>query len=476
MKVTVIEIFLNWLKDNESVFGALASIIAIGSLVVFFISYLVKHPFKQVAKLAETAAKKVKDENGIPAIGVLPLNAFSDDPNHAHLADGMTEDIITLLSRFDGFRVIARNSTFAYKGQHPDIRDVGATLGARYIVEGSLRKAGSKMRTTVQLIETAGGTHVWAASYDQQCDDCAETLDEITNAIVSSLQPELYRAEWDRVRLRPAADLNTHQLILRAFAPLYVGFKHNVSTRESEALMRLALTREPENAKANAVLAWALGNQSLSSKYGGGNGDHTALLEEAKALGRKAIGLARHDTLVMYCWAAVLTYSGDREPAIDILAEVLERDPNNAQVMAFMGNVMARNGQVTEGQRHIERAIELSPTDSRLYLWCGYLAWTMLLGNDLDGAYRFARRGIRLHDRFFLGWFSLALAAAGLGRDADVRRAMRNVNEIDASFSLSRYHDYAGQLAEHVEPVLPLLTAAERVVGGTAIRLAASNE
>ncbi|MFP6749822.1 MAG: adenylate/guanylate cyclase domain-containing protein [Alphaproteobacteria bacterium] len=139
-----------------------------------------------------------------PSIAVLPLDSMSSDPEHEYLADGMTEDIITLLARIPSFFVIARNSTFSYKGSRPDIRQVGRDLGVRYVVEGSLRQIGSRLRVTVQLIEAESGNHIWAERFDRKADDLFDVQDEITVAIVTRLEPELTRVAFDLAR-RPTA-------------------------------------------------------------------------------------------------------------------------------------------------------------------------------------------------------------------------------------------------------------------------------
>ena len=192
------------------------------------------------------------------SIAVLPLDSLSDSRDYEYLADGMTEDIITLLARIPSFFVIARNSSFSYKGKQRDIRQVGRELGVRYVVEGSLRPVGDRLRVTIQLIETATGNHIWAERFDRTAADLFEVQDEITNAIVARLEPELTRAEFELIRRRPPADMDAWDYYRQARGILSMKGWHESTFSEGAELYRKAIALDPEFAPARAGLALLL--------------------------------------------------------------------------------------------------------------------------------------------------------------------------------------------------------------------------
>ncbi len=183
---------------------------------------------------------------------------MSDSRDYDYLADGMTEDIITLLARIPGFLVIARNSTFCYKGQHCDIRQVGRELGVRYVVEGSLRPIGDRLRVTIQLIEAESGNHLWADRFDRTADDLFAVQDEVTTTIVARLEPELTRAEFESIRRRPPADLGAWDYYRQASGILALKGWHEATFTEGAELCRKAIALDPDFAPARAMLSLLL--------------------------------------------------------------------------------------------------------------------------------------------------------------------------------------------------------------------------
>jgi len=479
----MLDALIAWLEANDAILGSVASVVGLGSLFFVNGAQVFRRAFANLwsmgkekkqddAPKAGRIGPDADDRRGrCPTVAVLPLNAMSDDAAHGYLADGMTEDIITLLSRNQALRVIARNSTFAYKGQHFDIRKIGSELGATYVVEGSVRRVGAKVRVTVQLIEAAGGSHVWAASFDRAVDEIAELQDEVTQGIVSSLQPELFKAETTRISRRRIENLEAWELVHQALAPMYFGFHHNRSTKESERLARRALELEPDNARAHAVLAWALGNQSMDGLYANDPQGRARLLEEATTHARKALAIERHDPLILYCWGAVLSYDGRPQQSISVLREALVQDPNNVQAMAFLGNTLARTGEAREGMTLIERAMSLSPNDPRRYLWSGYLSWAHARRGEFKQAYAWAHTSVHLHDRFFFGWFLVAVSAAAIGKQDEADEAMRHVLALEPGFSMAGYAKQAmtfgedpqmlAQLIDRIGTLSPITAAAQ---------------
>jgi adenylate cyclase len=191
-----------------------------------------------------------------PSIAVLPFQNISGDPEQEYFADGMVEEIITALSRIRWFFVIARNSTFTYKGHAVDVKQVGRELGVRYVLEGSVRKSGNRIRVTAQLVEAATGNHVWAERYDRDLADIFAVQDEITERVVAAIEPELYAAEQVRSQNKPPDSLDAWECVIRALSCIGQGTRDE--TTEAEALCRRAIAIAPGYARAHSLLAWAL--------------------------------------------------------------------------------------------------------------------------------------------------------------------------------------------------------------------------
>src|SRR5262249_52466034 len=188
-----------------------------------------------------------------PSIAVLPFQNMSGDPEQEYFADGIVEEIITALSRFRQLFVIARNSTFAYKGKSPDIRQVGRELGVRYVLEGSVRKAANRVRITGQLIDAASGAHLWADRFDGAIDDILDLQDQVTASVVGAIAPKLEQAEIERARTKPTENLNAYDLYLRAL-PHYYALTRAASD-EALRLLRHAINLDPNYAVAKALVA-----------------------------------------------------------------------------------------------------------------------------------------------------------------------------------------------------------------------------
>jgi adenylate cyclase len=191
-----------------------------------------------------------------PSIAVLPFQNISGDPEQEYFADGMVEEIITALSRLRWFFVIARNSTFTYKGRAVDVKEVGRELGVRYVLEGSVRKSANRIRVTAQLVEAATGNHVWAERYDRDLADIFAVQDEITERVVAAIEPELYAAEHIRSQSKPPDSLDAWECVIRALSLIGQGTRDE--NTEAEALCRRAIAIAPGYARAHSLLAWAL--------------------------------------------------------------------------------------------------------------------------------------------------------------------------------------------------------------------------
>jgi adenylate cyclase len=273
-----------------------------------------------------------------PSIAVLPFQNMSGDPEQEYFADGIVEDIITALSRFKSLFVIARNSSFAYKGKSPDIRHVGRELGVRYVLEGSVRKAGGRIRITGQLINAATGTHIWADRFDGALDDVFDLQDRVTGSIVGAIAPRVEQTEIASARHRPAGNVDAYDCLLRAMARLYE--LTGPATDDALSLINAALQRDPKSAMAHALKGFCYSWRHF-------NGWMRDVEEECADTERHAL-------------------------------RALELAGDDAAVIAYCGYTLAAvNGQLSVGAELIDRALELNPNLA--------LGWADALGSALPG-------------------------------------------------------------------------------------------
>jgi TolB-like protein/class 3 adenylate cyclase len=292
-----------------------------------------------------------------PTIAVLPFTNMSDDPTQEYFADGMAEDITTDLSKISGLFVVARNSSFAYKGQSPDIREVGRELGVRYVVEGSVRKAGGRVRITVQLIDSSSGHHLWAQRYDRELQDIFDLQDEVRAQIVTALQVKLTPDEETRLARRLTASPKAYDLWLRGRQ--YESFFTKEANLESRRLFERAIKLDPDFAAAYASLGTAyhlapgLGWRETREEF----------YETGLRLVEKAVAL--DGDLPQAYWALAratsrrVTFDGDR--AIASLEKAISLDPNYADAHALLASVKINTGRAEEALGHIEQAMRLNP-------------------------------------------------------------------------------------------------------------------
>jgi TolB-like protein len=245
-----------------------------------------------------------------PSIAVLPFQNMSGDPEQEFFADGISEDITTALSKVRWFFVIARNSAFTYKGRAVDVKQVGRELGVRYVLEGSVRKSGNRVRITAQLVEATTGNHIWAERYDRELADIFAVQDEITEQVVATIEPELYAAEHFRSQRKPPESLDAWECVIRALS--YLSQSTPTAITEAEALCRQAIAIAPSYAQAHSLLAWAMVRSATWS------GEITAVLSGSAAEVQTALRLDDRDPwghltngLVLWRMLDLLRFSGE---------------------------------------------------------------------------------------------------------------------------------------------------------------------
>jgi adenylate cyclase len=325
------------------------------------------------------------------SIAVLPLDSMSDNREYEYLADGMTEDIITLLARIPSFFVIARNSSFSYKGKQHDIRQVGRELGVRYVVEGSLRPIGKRLRVTIQLIETETGNHIWAERFDSAAADLFDVQDEITNAIVARLEPELTRAEFELVRRRPPADMDAWDYYRQARGILSLKGWHESTFTEGAELYRKAIALDPEFAPARAGLSLLL---AIGHMIG-----YVTEADEALNEADRALALDSDNSEVLGFAGCALTDIGHTTRGIEILEKAIERNPSNAQAWVALGAAQLTNRQPELAIESLEHGLRISPRDSYLAVWGSVYAVALGFVGRLDDGIEQARNACRRDDK-----------------------------------------------------------------------------
>ena len=363
-----------------------------------------------------------------PSIAVLPFANLSNDPDQEYFADGLTEDLITALSYWGTFSVIARNSTFAYKGLSPDVRDVAKHLGVAYVLEGSVRKAGDRVRVTVQLIEGASGKHVWAERFDRKLDDFFELQDEITQIIAAKVEPEFAKAEQKRAAQKHSTNLDAWECYQRGVASL------NELTKEGNIRAREYFTRaiqlDPTGCRAYSGMGYALFRYS----YDGYSGEHGLANEESVDFAKRAVALDDGDAEAHEILALSLLHSGHPEAATAEARRAIELNPNLAHAYLPFGNSQNFAGNPQDGIPYLETAIRLNPDDIRAYMYLAIVAEAHLNNRDYQKAEEWARRSIDRKREFANAYCTLASALGHQGRIDEAAAALAECLHLQPGF------------------------------------------
>jgi adenylate cyclase len=297
-----------------------------------------------------------------PSIAVLPFQNMSGDPEQEYFADGLVEEIITALSRIRWLFVIARNSSFAYKGRSPDLRQVGRELGVRYVLEGSVRKAGQRVRITGQLIDAPTGTHLWADRFDGSLEDVFELQDKVALSVAGVIEPTVSAAEIRRSSDRPTNDLTAYDLYLRAIAPLRSGEREKERYLQALDLVGQAIKHDPRYGPALALAAFC----HMALHNAGWTDDADADRRKGIDLAHRALTVGGDDPEVLGLVARVRGYFGeDLAAAIALIDRALELNPSLARGWEWSGWLRLWAGQLDLGIRHLETSMRLNPLQGR---------------------------------------------------------------------------------------------------------------
>jgi adenylate cyclase len=353
-----------------------------------------------------------------PAIAVLPFVNMSGDPEQEFFADGIVEDIITRLAGWRAFPLIARTSTFSYRGTSVDIKKIGEELGAHYIVEGSVRKSGRRVRVTSQLIETDTGHHITAERYDRDLTDLFELQDEITHAIAGAIEPELLKFERERIAEKPQRSDDAYEHYQRG---MWHHYRHNKADNvEAKACFRRALATDPDYPQATAALAISV----LNAGFLNWSDDAERNYGEAFQLGETAIRLDPRYPTAHFTFGAACMYTHRSDRATAEMREATELNPSFAAAHATLGHLLAYDGRSEEAIPIVEKAIRLNPADPRLFIMLPALACAHYQLRHYEQAVEIGRRSWTLNRNWPTGLTYVIAGLAQLGRIEEAQAAL----------------------------------------------------
>jgi TolB-like protein/Tfp pilus assembly protein PilF len=363
-----------------------------------------------------------------PAIAVLPFANMSDDPEQEYFSDGICEDLITALSKLRWFFVIARNSSFVYKGRAVHIKQVGEELGVGYVIEGSVRKAGDRVRITVQLNDVLTGSHIWAERYDRRLADVFAVQDEITDAIVASIEPQLYAAENFRARRKPPDSMDAWGLVMQALSHYWRVTREDYAI--AQQLLEKAIAIDPHYGQALGVLA-----ASHTSCAYMGWADMATSLPIAERAALAAIRCDSEDPWAHHALGCVYLLTRRFEDSLAEFEWALRLNPNFSLAQGIYGLTLAYCGHWERADEAARRALRLSPRDPFAALYYGIASFAQFVGRNYNEAVQLARAAIRQRADY-VGGHRLLTAAASMAGEADVataalqelRRAQPNVS------------------------------------------------
>lgn len=365
----------------------------------------------------------------MPSIAVLPFINMSGDPEQEYFADGMVEEIITALSRFKSLFVIARNSTFTYKGKSVDIKQIGRELGVRYVLEGSVRKSGNRVRISGQLIEATSGTHIWADRFEGGLEDVFGLQDQVATSVVTLIAPRLEQAEFERIRHKPTDKLDSYDHYLRGASALH----HRSSVQEAFGFFRKAIERDPDYGAAHAMVAWSwMARQAIY-------GMPLKAEDRAEAIrhARLAARLADEDPYVLATAGHVLTYIGhEYERGVAMVEEAVALNPNLAMAWYSRGFVFLLCDEAERAIESFGRMIRLSPLDPlRLSAWNGSSHAYFRLGRHEEGC-QAAEKSMQF-DANAHSLLAFAINAVRCGRNEEANKAVSRVLKLQPGFRTS---------------------------------------
>jgi TolB-like protein/class 3 adenylate cyclase/Tfp pilus assembly protein PilF len=390
-----------------------------------------------------------------PSIAVLPFQNMSGDPEQEYFADGIVDDITTALSRFKLLFVIARNSSFVYKGKAVDIKQVGRELGVRYVLEGSVRKEGNRVRITGQLIDSITGAHLWADRFEGELADLFDLQDKVTESVVGAIAPELQQAEIKRARRKPTESLDAYDFFLRGMArevaDLAGGLEQPTSDGTSEALRLFysAIKLDPEFASAHGMAALCYAQR----KAFGWMIDREREIADAARLARRAMQVGKDDAVALAAGGYVLAFVvHELDTGVAGIERALKLNPNFATAWLFLGWTKVWLGEPDVAIEHLERAMRLNPLGRGIAGMQAAAATAHFFAGRYDVASAWAERLLREYPASHPGLRIAAASNAMAGRPEQAHKAVARLRQLDPALRVSNLRDFLGPYRHAEDP------------------------
>ncbi len=367
-----------------------------------------------------------------PSIAVLPFQNMSGDPEQEYFADGVVEEIITALSRFRGLFVIARNSSFTYKGRAVDVKQVGRELGVRYVLEGSVRKAGNKVRITGQLIDASTSAHLWADRFDGNLEDIFDLQDQMTTSVVGAIAPKLELAEIERIKHKPTDSLDAYDHYLRGMSCIRLWTRDGIDTALSHFYKAIEI--DPKFASPYGLAARCYSQR----KAGGWVLDAAYETAETARLARRAVELGSDDALALCTAGLALGYVvGDLDEANELIDMAIDLNPNLAWAWYFSSWVKLWRGESELAIERVERAMRLSPYDLQMPEMQDAMAMALFCTGRYAEARQWAMKSLRGFPDFLLPQCTAAASAAAIGRLDEAKERVVRLLQSNPSLRIS---------------------------------------
>jgi TolB-like protein/class 3 adenylate cyclase len=375
-----------------------------------------------------------------PSIAVLPFINMSNDSEQEFFADGISEDIITELSKFRSFFVIARNSSFAFKNQQSTVKDVGLKLGVRYVVEGSVRRAGNRVRITAQLIDAIEDKHIWAERYDRDLEDIFAVQDEVTQAIVTAIEPQLSTTEQQRARRKPTENLDAWECYQRG---LWYMFGY-ANTDQALIFFHRAIELDPEFGSAYAGVAYTYAIQILL----GASEDKGDDLKRGVGAADTALSIDQTDPFAHFAKGRISIFTGDHEKAVAEFKRAISLNPNYALAHFGLAHGLWHAGRPAEALSHHDEAIRLSPNDTILWAFLASKAIALIMAERYEEGIALSQEAQRNNDSHLFAYLAEVSGLGNLGKEQESANALERLKKVEPDISV-----------DFVEQSLPMATS-----------------
>lgn len=381
----------------------------------------------------EDAEQPRESSSPLPSLAVLPFHNLSGDATQDYFADGVVDDLITALSRFKTFAVISRNSSFVYKGRAVDVREIGRELAVRYVLEGSVRRSGDRLRVTAQLVDTTTAGHLWAQNYDGALAEVFEMQDRITESVVSIVEPMVKRAEIERTRLKPPTSLDAYDLYLEAMA-LVLMSEPGATARAIELIER-SLVLDPSFPPAIAIAATA--HMSLYDRQMPGATEETR--RKGLDYARAALSVAGSDaTTRVVGGLAVILLGGEYESGLAAIRQAIAENPNSVHVLTYAGVGALWSGEIEEAEGYLLKSLRLFPNDHSSQWALTRMAHIRILQGRFEEALDWASRANAVAPSNAIAHSMLVAANAFLGRLDSAARWVEVLRKISPETTFAR--------------------------------------